>query len=112
MFASATYASDTTKYDFMDQWNLLSIIPFKKCTIHNDPDGLDTLSELRIETLEYVPYKDFRFECLNPFKRQDNKPPFNVDKRCFTPEYNVSPNSEYCSGEPYDQDFFAYNEVN
>ena len=46
LFASATYIESGTIHDFMGQWNLLSIMPFKKCKIHNDPDSLDTLDEL------------------------------------------------------------------
>ena len=50
-------------------------MPFKKCKIHDDPDKLDTLDELHIETLDYVPYDGFKYECINPFKRETNLPP-------------------------------------
>ena len=87
LFASASYLT----YSSMGQWNLLAFMPFKKCKIHDEPGSLSTIDELRLETLNYVPLAGFEYSCINRFNKTASEPPYEVDNRCFTPEYKVSP---------------------
>ena len=86
MLAKATH--NGVAFEFMDQWGPLAFMPFKKCTVKDDPKSLNTISDLRLQSEGSLNLdsKGMVFECDDDFVEADNVPPDAIDERCF-PEY-------------------------
>ena len=105
LFANATY--NGKPFGYMGNYGLLATLPVTKCKVEDDLENIGPIDELKIKPMTFVPMDGVNYECVNPFKQKDVMPPDKVDDRCFTPEYNVSPISGTCSGDPYHSDFFS-----
>ena len=73
----------------MDQWGPLAFMPFKKCSVDENPRDLNTISDLTIHKQDNTLSRDeygISFECDDDFVQADNVPPDQIDEECF-PEY-------------------------
>ena len=97
-------------WEDLDQ-GILAFIPMRKCEVRKEPTqffsklDLRTVNAGRLSGL--TPTTPHRLECDDGWNATAQRPPGEVDDRCFPGGDEVDSGTLFCGGEPYDENFFV-----